>query len=247
LRRLADTIRSIDPDILAVNEILDPKRLARFAREKLGSPWKLACAAEGEPQKVGFLYNSSVATLLGHRVFTELFTKLNPRKHRRGCVPARRDLRPAFACRFEVKDTSFDFYAVVIHLKAGACSSVRRAQWRIMEGIVDELAAEDDDILILGDFNEYRRVRRDFDNFCRITGFTLVSGSIPCTKLFKRKGENLDNILVSPAALGAFVKGSARVGGACAKSCTRNRYWKAYLNRVSDHCPVVAEFRTSAP
>lgn len=243
LRRLAHTIRSIDPDILAVNEILDPKRLARFARERLGSSWRFACAAQGDPLKVGFLYNSSVVTLSGQKVFTELFTKLVPREHPRGCVPTRRDLRPAFACRFEVKDTLFDFYAVVIHLKAGACSSVRRAQWRIMEGIVHELAAGDDDILVLGDFNDYRRGRKDSDDFCRITGFTLVSGSIPCSKLFKAKGGTLDNILVSPAALARCVRNSARVGGACAKSCRMNKFWKAYLNRVSDHCPVVAELR----
>ncbi|MEJ2716998.1 MAG: hypothetical protein P8182_07640 [Deltaproteobacteria bacterium] len=244
---MADTIRGVDPDIMAVCEILNPKRLKRFAREKLGPTWNAAFAEPGDPQKVGFLYNGSVVTLLDRRVFTELYTKLVPREHSRGCVPARRALRPAFACRFEVKGTSFDFYAVVIHLKAGACGSVRRAQWRIMEGIVEELAAEEQDILILGDFNEYRRKKRDFGEFCKITGFTLVTGSIPCTKLFKRKGVTLDNILASPAVIASFVSGSARVGGACAKSCTKNRYWKAYLNRVSDHCPVVAEFRTDAP
>jgi endonuclease/exonuclease/phosphatase family metal-dependent hydrolase len=244
LRRLADTIITLKPDILAVNEILNPDRLARFAVEHLGPEWRFVHAHEGGRQKVGFLYDSSVVRLLGRKAYSQIFTALTPEEHSPLCFKAGDRLRPAFACRFQVAGTGLDFFAVVLHLKPGECSSVRRAQWRIMEQVVDELAKVDSDIVILGDFNDDGRGERDFSEFCRRKKFTLVTDAISCTHSM---GSSPDNILVSEAAAMAFHKESVRVGGPCARSCGRTALWRAYLNRVSDHCPVVAEFRAVAP
>ena len=249
LRRLADTIGKLKVHILAVNEILNPERLARFAVERLGPGWKFTCAEEGDPRRVGFLYDSSTVTLKDHKAYPDIFTSLKPEEHPEGCIRGRRaKLRPAYACRFEVKGTPFDFYAVVLHLKSGPCPSIRRAQWKLMERVVDQLSKEDEEIIVLGDFNSFGKTEKDFDEFCRNKHFTLVTGDIPCTHLYGSEGgTTLDNVLVSRKALDLFLKGSARAGGACGTGCVRNTFWKAYQNLVSDHCPVVVEFRTSIP
>ncbi|GEM_PF-1149213 len=243
-RRLADTIIGVRPDIMGVNEILNPERFARFAVEHLGPQWRFVYAEEGGRQKVGFLYNSSVVRVRDRKVYSEIFTRLRPEDHTPLCFKAGEKLRPAFACRFEVAGTGFDVYAVVLHLKPRDCSSVRRAQWRLMERVVDDLAKEDPDIVILGDFNDYGHGEKDFSEFCRMKRFTLITDAVGCTHTL---GNRLDNILVSEAALKSFDRGSARVGGPCAEGCGRTAFWRAYLNRVSDHCPVVAGFRTDAP
>jgi len=249
LRRLADTIGKLKVHVLAVNEILNPERLARFAAEHLGPGWKFTFAEEGDRRRVGFLYDSSVVTLKDQKAYPEIFTGLKPEEHPNGCIRGRRaKLRPAYACRFEVKGTPFDFYAVVLHLKSGPCPSVRRAQWQLMERIVDQLSREDEEIIVLGDFNSYGPGEKDFDEFCRNKRFTLITGGIPCTHLSGSEGgTTLDNVLVSRRALERFMKGSARAGGACTTGCLRNSFWKTYQNLVSDHCPVVVEFRANIP
>lgn len=242
--RLAEVIKKADPHILALNEILDPERFARFAASQLGPQWKFAFAAEGGPLKVGFLYDSTVITIQYQEVYLGMFNELNAAEHPPKCAGSLSRQRPASACRFRVKGTPFDFYAVVVHLKSRECDSVRKAQWKIMGNIADKLSKTDDEIVILGDFNNHDEEKPDFEEFLVEKSFTLVTDTVPCTHLFRGKGRRLDHIIVSRKALKAFVKGSVRVGGACAESCAKDDIWNAYLTRVSDHCPVVAEFRT---
>jgi len=242
--RLADAIKEANPHILAVNEILDPERFSWFAARLLGSQWKFSFAAEGGPLKVGFLYDSNVITIQYQEVYTGIFSELKFDEHPTDCLKTPVILRPAMACRFRVKGTPFDFYAMVVHLKSGKYGCVRKAQWKIIGKIADKLSKTDDEILILGDFNNHDEEKPDFEEFLVKKNFTLVTDSVPCTHLFRGKGGTLDHIIVSRKELKAFVKGSVRVGGACAESCTEDDLWDTYLTRVSDHCPVVAEFRT---
>jgi len=111
-----------------------------------------------------------------------------------------------------------------------------------MERIVDRLAEKDNDIIVLGDFNDKRRRERDFDRFCTSKGFSVATEGVSCTVLGIDEGVVFDHILVSRGALKLLVPGSVRVEGACRQGCVPNAFWKAYRNLVSDHCPVVAEF-----
>ncbi|MEW6530988.1 MAG: endonuclease/exonuclease/phosphatase family protein [Thermodesulfobacteriota bacterium] len=242
-RRLAHEIRALRPNVLAVNEILHPARLQRFAEESLGASWRLVHSTDGGEHRVGFLYDSSAVELVGQWSFARLFTEIRPREHPEECVRGLRHLRPAFACHFRVPGSKFDFIAVALHLKSGPCASVRQAQWGIMERIVDRLVEKDSDIIILGDFNDKRPRERDFDRFCQTKGFSVATEGISCTVLGRDEGVVFDHILVSREALKLLVPGSVRVGGACRQGCEPNAFWKAYKNLVSDHCPVVAEFR----
>ncbi|MBM4327157.1 MAG: hypothetical protein FJ118_08330 [Deltaproteobacteria bacterium] len=242
-RRLAHEIRALRPDVLAVNEILNPDRLRRFAEEGLGSSWRVVYSNEGGPHKVGFLYDASAVKLVEQWSFASIFNDIKPREHAEDCVRGLGHLRPAFACHFRLRGSEFDVTAVALHLKSGPCPTVREAQWRIMERIVDRLAEKVNNIIILGDFNEKRRRERDFDSFCRAKGFSVATEGILCTALGRDEGIVFDHILVSREALKFLAPGSARAGGACGQGCAPNAFWKAYKNLVSDHCPVVAEFR----
>lgn len=243
-RRLGHEIRALRPDVLAVNEILNPDRLQRFAEESLGASSRFVHSRDGGEHKLGFLYDSSAIELVGQWSFARLFTEIRAREHPEECVRGLRHLRPAFACHFRVRGSKFDFIAVALHLKSGPCASVRQAQWRIMERIVDRLAEKDSDIIILGDFNDKKRRERDFDLFCQTKGFSVATEGISCTVLGRDEGVVFDHILVSREALKLLVPGSVRVGGACRQGCEPNAFFKAYKNLVSDHCPVLAEIRT---
>jgi endonuclease/exonuclease/phosphatase family metal-dependent hydrolase len=242
-RRLGHEIRALRADVLAVNEILNPSRLQRFAEKSLGASWRFVHSRDGGEHKVGFLYDSSAVELVGQWSFPGLFTEIRANEHPEECVRGLRHLRPAFACHFRVRSSRFDFIAVALHLKSGPCASVRQAQWRIMERIVDRLAEKEYDIIILGDFNDKKRRERDFDRFCQTKGFSVATEGVSCTVLGRDEGVVFDHILVSRDALKLLVPGSVRVGGACRQGCEPTAFWKAYKNLVSDHCPVVAEFR----
>jgi predicted extracellular nuclease len=239
--RLGETILTVAPDILAVNEILNPERLQRFAREHLGKSWRFVYAREGGPQKVGFLYNSDTTTLKSRRTFTQVFSELDAVKHA-DCVKHVENLRPAFACRFGVRDSALDFILAVVHLKSGPCHELRLDQWRILENIADSLLKADREVMIVGDFNDRGGDKREFGDFCENKRFHHISGSVECTYLYSGKGRALDGFLASESMKSLFVEGSARVGGPCAAGCKRTPAAEAFRSLVSDHCPVVAQF-----
>jgi len=240
---LAATIKRIDADLIAVNEILDPDAFSAFAAEKLGPDWQFIYASEGGAQKVGFLYNSAVITPGTKQAFKEIYTGLVRKDHPPQCLGMRTALRPAFACHFLVNGTKFDFQAVVVHLKAGPCPSVRRAQWKLIEKVVDRLAHKDPDIIVLGDFNDIGTEAKDFAEFRRTKKYAVATGAVSCTHYGRGSGSTLDYILVSRNALKHVVKGSEFAGGPCANGCGKNPAWKNYRKAVSDHCPVSVQLR----
>ncbi len=242
-RALASEIERLRPTVLAVNEILKPKRFARFAAEHMGPTWRFIFTDDGGPQKTGFLYDSSVVDLVSRFSIRDMITKIDPSRFPEKCVKRLRKQRPAFVCRFRMKRAGFDFFAIVVHMKAGPCASLRKAQWNLMRDIVGRLAGKDEDIFIMGDLNDYSPHCEDTAEFRAATGFRLLTAKISCTHLHRGKGNTLDHILASPAALSVLSGGSVRVGGPCARYCTFGRSWKRYMSNVSDHCPVIAEFR----
>lgn len=246
LDMLAATINEIKADLIAVNEILDPEAFSTFAAEKLGPEWQFIYAAEGGPQKVGFLYNSCVVTPGTKQVFREIFTGLVRKDHPPQCLGKRASLRPAFACHFLVNGTKFDFQAVVVHLKSGPCPSVRRAQWKLIEKVVERLEAKDSDVLIMGDFNDATKEGRNFAEFCRTKKFALATEAVACTHHGRGKGSTLDYILVSRSAQKHVVKGSEQPGGPCRTGCSKSPEWKTYRKAVSDHCPVSVQLQPMA-
>ncbi|MCA1961290.1 MAG: endonuclease/exonuclease/phosphatase family protein [Desulfomonile sp.] len=246
LEMLAGVIREMKADLIAVNEILDPDAFSAFATEKLGPDWQFIYAAEGGSQKVGFLYNSSVVTAGTKQVFKEIYTGLVRKDHPPQCLGMRSALRPAFACHFLVNGTKFDFQAVVLHLKSGPCPSVRKAQWKLMEKVVDRLAQKDPDVIVLGDFNDIGTESKDFTEFRRNKKYSVATETVSCTHYGRGSGATLDYILVSSSAHKHVVKGSALVGGPCATGCGKNPHWKRYRNAVSDHCPVSVQLRPMA-
>ncbi len=246
LTRLAMEIRKTGTSLLAVNEILNTRRFARFAREKLGPQWRFVYARPGGPQKVGLLYDTSVFEILEKRVFRGLINDLRPEEHPSFCIKYLGNLRPAFACRLRVVGTDFTFLAVVVHLKAGPCGGVRKDQWRTLEKIAGLLARKDSKIAILGDFNDHIGGSGPWDEFCRRTGFRPVTQTAPCTTARKKGCARLDGIFVSPDLANAVVPGSAESGGPCANAPGDDRSAEAYLRLVSDHCPVSVELDPGA-
>jgi endonuclease/exonuclease/phosphatase family metal-dependent hydrolase len=244
-KRLKRELHKLHVDILAVNEILEPESFSAFVKAELGTEWNFVYSPQGGPLKVGFLYNSSRTELMSSRIFTKIYTEVDPvpsGTSKCRLKPGTR-MRPAFACRFQVADSGLDFYAVILHLKSGPCSGIRRQQWRILELFIDELEGSDREIIVLGDFNDFRKSDRDWEDFQARKDFTLISDSIPCSFLGKAKKVTLDHMLASRELMNTFDPTEAEVSGPCARGCGRSKYRKAFSKRVSDHCPIVTELQ----
>lgn len=242
LEALGELIRAVDAHVLAVQEILEPERFRRFVRKHLGPGWAYESAAQGGPLKIGFLFNTAVVELTHQRVIPAIYERLRRWNHSSRCYSQSRVLRPAFVGTFAIRGTDKNFTAIALHLKSGPCESIRTAQWKILETIVPDILKQDPDLIVLGDFNDYNRRRRQYEKFCRKLDFTCVTEQLPCTKLFRGRGSSLDHVIVSEAAMKAYMEGSAELHGPCRRFCTSAPRWRKYQEQVSDHCPVTAEF-----
>ncbi len=242
---LAALIRETAPDILAVQEVLKPDAFQGFISKALGEShvFRFADTPKGGPQKVGFAFNTDTVTCVECRQIEETITAIDRNKHGH-CSKRVSFFRPAMACKFRVDGTDTDFIVVTVHLKSGKCSGVRKAQWKALGKAVRQLAKDDPDIIILGDFNDWKRSDRDCRQFLEESGYTLVSADLECSSLYRKRPSPIDHIIVSPSLANDVVSGSFKAGGPAGEGCEWNDDWKLYRERVSDHCPVMVDIRT---
>lgn len=152
-QKLGDKVRSLGVAVLAVQEIGGEAPLQRVAAAA-GPAWRVVLGTtggiEGKPQNVGFLYDSGTVELLQAEELVQL-----PREQ--DGVPIFNRL-PVTAC-FRAKATGFDFRAITVHLKAGQKAQdeqKRRLEASLLHDWIaglQQASAEDQDIVVLGDFN----------------------------------------------------------------------------------------------
>jgi endonuclease/exonuclease/phosphatase family metal-dependent hydrolase len=148
-----------------------------------------------------------------------------------------------------------DFHLIAVHLKSGPtvfAVEQRQKAFNRIDIAVAPLLKQDQDVVILGDFNtmgagdrqsqksELKYLRR----FVRKEkpGFSDLPVDLQCSHYFRGQGGQLDHVLVANDMKEVAVE-SVRVTGYCALAdCQRIRgdYPLAY-RRLSDHCPVVLE------
>jgi endonuclease/exonuclease/phosphatase family metal-dependent hydrolase len=243
---LFELLSDLDIEVLGVQEIVDPFLFGAMAKRHLGNNFDFIYAPSESWQKVGILYDTTAARLIGKPVIYWEVALDTPNR-----------LRPAFHAYFKTIPDGFDFHVIVVHLKSSPRSyEVRQAQWRELEKIINQLPKndkKDSDIILLGDFNHVSELRKgeflpilDSLDFYWTIGadMTVISNYWrPDWQKPELKSSNIDQIFISRDATQEFRPASIRVGGLCADGQQDiSGEFPDYYQKISDHCPVFVSF-----
>jgi endonuclease/exonuclease/phosphatase family metal-dependent hydrolase len=154
VQAIADYIRDLDVQVLAVSEINGEKPLAELVK-CIGPEWKFVLGTSGHVGQEGqvapgILWDNSRVEMLGAGELSELSERSSAGLvfHRAPVVAAFRD-----------RAGGPDFRVVSVHLKAGRAAEDfdrRTAEGKSLRAYLEKLASDesqDDDIVVLGDFN----------------------------------------------------------------------------------------------
>lgn len=138
--RLREQLDALEPQVLAVQEILDPEELPTILP---GFRWHASRLGGSHDQHIAIGWNpDEVQVLL-------------PREHPEIGMGGR--VRPALSAYVRDRHGTTGFHLVVVHLKATRSGHpVRRQQWPLLRRIVASRARmgpPDDDMVVVGDFN----------------------------------------------------------------------------------------------
>ncbi len=255
---LACAIALLDVDLLAVQEFKAHARAQEAVRELIelldrhtAGAWRIELddCPNRSGQHVGVLYDSSRVEQLESRQYDEL----NP--HGVGCQD---QLRPGMGGYYRFAG-GLDLHVASVHLKSGTTRRSLDLRQRSLASLAStrrqlNARSSDDDLLVLGDFNTMGCPRcsvrmdadaelGDFEARLAGLGFRRLSSDPGCSEYYRGHGGLLDHLVVT--ATMAEARGvSAEVWGYCrSEACGRVAgAMPAAYHRLSDHCPLVAEF-----
>jgi endonuclease/exonuclease/phosphatase family metal-dependent hydrolase len=142
----------------------------------------------------------------------------------------------------------FDFTLITVHITWGDLASLRTAECRRLQSVwnyVQNMDSEEDDLILLGDFNRDKPTHSAFDLLLQM-GITSILTETGTRTTFGRTatgGSWYDHIWIDPQHTGTELTDEIGVGtprensygGGCASS----------LEGVSDHCTIWAIFDTT--
>ncbi len=225
---VADLIASLQLDLVALQEIQDEAAFDELVERLPDHEGILSTHAygDGSYQKLGFLYRRDLITVTGQQLlFTDRSYELP---------------RPPLELRARVGN--FDFVAIVIHLKAGRGNEDRErraAAVMALDGYLQRLVAQvDEDVVLLGDFNEVVTTGEGLRALAPIadarTRYDIE------TRPLAERGEA--SFLPSGVVLDHIVTGiglAPELGAETARIVHLDASFRGYEYAVSDHLPVV--------
>ena len=182
--QIADVIR--DLEVVMIGEVNNPNALRRIA-EDLGPNWSWAATDEkigrtsGSREYYGYLWDTDYVEMVGGvHVDTDPDDLI--------------DREPAWAT-FRTYDDSLDFTVIGVHITWGDRVADRRAEIRALPAVwerVQAATADDDDLILVGDFN---RNLGDvaFDDLMAIDGMF-------CVNLEPTKGDRLVTVVAGKSS-----------------------------------------------
>ena len=247
-------------DILAIQESLATpeatqawETLTNQLSKETGDTWRWHRQPCGRPNDhhLGLLWNDSRVALSKFDSLWQFNSKATSARN-----PCTSGLRPGqYAFVQSRQENGADFHLIAVHLKSGPtvfAVEQRQKAFNRIDKAVAPLLKQDQDVVILGDFNtmgagdrqsqlsELKYLRRFVAK--EKPGFSDLPVHPQCSQYFRGRGGQLDHVLVAKDMKEIAVE-SVQVTGYCALAgCQRIRgdYPLAY-RRLSDHCPVVLE------
>ena len=251
--RLAEAIKLIQPDVIALSEVNSEAEVRRIV-QRLGSDglmYRYTMLAGQQPvaQKIAILFRQGIG-VSNQRLIPDSNAGTS-------------GLRKALAAQFRSGD--FDFLLVAVHHKSGRGSAERRTrtrQNRAIRTFVEQRvqATGEQDVLVVGDYNMIPvQDQANFDalspaggllRFVSTEEFTLPGGRFQTSHIGscpqgRPAGNLLDGYAIARAGTGReYVADSAEIlplHELLGVTCTD------YRTRFSDHLPLVARFTTDPP
>jgi endonuclease/exonuclease/phosphatase family metal-dependent hydrolase len=222
-----DLIRDLRLQAVALQEITQPLRLQRAARERLGKRWRFVYPVVGPTHRTGVLFDEDVLRLVSTRVHHE--TELDGGG------------KPTFEVRLRPRQGPIA-RLLVVHLKAGGDGVERRArQLLALEPVLRQAVASGERVVLLGDFNATSLDdRRGIAALAAATGLHWASEGLACTSYWNRNdgcvGSPLDHILSPAPPRHIAARGPCETEG-----CARRDRCPVFHREISDHCPVTIE------
>ncbi len=232
VQAIADYIRELDVQVLAVSEINGAKPLQELVR-RIGPGWKFVVGTSGSLGQdgqiaPGVLWDDSRVELITAGELSKLQARLSE-----GLVFHRIPVTACFRCRAGGPD----FRVISVHLKAGRTPDDfqrREGELKALRDYLGKLVAdpdEDNDIVVLGDFNHSHTAPKaeilTADAFANFLSDRQASQSIIH---FDRQ---IDHIV----PLGSFEEIDTRSFRVHNEGLRSKEAWR---NRYSDHFPVTA-------
>lgn len=247
LARLRTRLHELAADVIAVQEIHDAAAL-----RELMPGWELVLSEAGGRggQKLGFLYDPAQLELVG-----------GPREHKQLAMGGA--VRPGLSGYLRARGGGPDFHVLVVHLKArDEGYALRRSQWAALAEIVQEIARDDGDVIVLGDFNATGPARGRPDEELALldarlgeVGLQRVDNGSGCSVYWDgarrdawQEPSHLDLVWVGGLLEADAASLKAEPLLHCARhACRPFRSTQSYPERdyadLSDHCPVVVDLR----
>lgn len=236
LSKMAAFVRELGVSVLAVQEIGSETELLKMAKQ-VGASWNVVLGttggwADGKTQQaIGFCYDDARVELLWAEEMLDF--------------PREKDGLPIFhrvpvtAC-FRDRVSGLDFRAVVVHLKAGDKADDKQKRALEAQGIRDWLLTlqtskeEDQDILVLGDFNS--GYGTDVQTTLEASGSARYLPQLRAEPTIMHFDEPIDQIAPSPR----FVEVKADTFDAHGEAAQQDK--EAWRKTNSDHFPVTVSF-----
>ncbi len=236
-RRIAEVIRQAEFDVLGLQEVENQAALDSLLKYLPG--YEGFVGTHRGQQNLAVIYRPASVDVRFVAVYLPL--AIRPERDRPGLL---------VRCR----SGNFDWLMMIVHLKSSSrwertpakrrlSRKIRQQQARkIVEWAHEVLEQGDEmDLIVVGDFNASPQSRKDrtLQPIVQDTVLHFVTFNLKSCK-YRRKG-SIDHILVSPSARKRYRKGSARMIDLYAQ------YDPEVLEKLSDHCPVAADFDVTAP
>lgn len=221
-------LAALDAPILAVQEIMDPRRFEHAMRARMGAQMRVVF----EPfVELGYRHTGVVFDQRGFQlVSTRLHDQTSLGGRHKSVLEVR--LRPLVGGTI--------VRVLVVHLKSGSDGrDVRALQHAALRRITAGAVRSGDRVVVLGDFNATHDVhdRDDLAKLARSTGLHWSTEGLACSAFWRRADgcprSRLDHVIT-------WTAGRATAAGACAtEGCDWQASCPLYREHVSDHCPVI--------
>lgn len=233
---IAHIIKESGVNVLAVQEIENDSAMRRLLRYLPG--WRGMLSRGGHRQNVGVLYDSTVDC----RAIGDYYSlAVNPERNRAGFV-------------VECRKGSFDWLMMVVHLKSSSrhdsteelqrvALQQRRQQAAILARWVDSVRqhTHEQDILIVGDFNDFPKRSRQPTLTALERDTALVFLTAGMTSCLDHRRSSIDHIVATTSVARRWLPERRRMID------HRAMLPNQAANRISDHCLVVGEFEIAPP
>lgn len=226
--RVMSVIAELDAPIVALQEIGNLQKTRRLVAKYLGPDWRVRSAARCASRCVGFLYDSRRVEL--HDSTTHDSIRLHP------------GARPALEVRATVDGRRVAL--VNVHLKAGASGlPIRLRQLRKLSEITAAMQAEEENVVVLGDFNTLGGDdRAAMERFGAERHLSWATSVLECSHYHRRPSgcvtTTLDHAFTSHRPQKVEEAGACRSLG-----CDTGDQCPTWTREVSDHCPFVVQLR----